>query len=68
MQSFAVVLGLIRETKDTVKVSLQEYLFTASKGTSCGIWQKRVRLSDLLEGGLAVLQEPALTVLLVLPN
>ena len=35
---------------------------------SCGFWQKRVRLSDLLEGGLTVLQEPTLTVLLVLPN
>ena len=59
---------LLRETKDTVKVSLQEYLFTGSwKGASCGIWQKRVGLSNLLEGGLAVLQEPALTVLLVLP-
>ena len=59
----------IRETKDTVRVSLQEYLFTgSSKSTSCGFWQKRVRLSDLLEGGLTVLQEPALTVLLVLPK
>ena len=35
---------------------------------SCGFWQKRVRLSDLLEGGLTVLQEPTLTVLLVLPS
>ena len=59
----------IRETKDTVRVSLQEYLFAgSSKATSCGFWQKRVRLSDLLEGGLTVLQEPALTVLMVLPN
>ena len=58
----------IREIKDTVKVSLQEYLFTgSSKATSCGFWQKRVRLWDLLEGGLAALQEPTLTVLLVLP-
>ena len=55
--------------KDTVKVSLQEYLFTgSSKATSCGFWQKRVRLWDLLAGGLAVLQEPTLTVLLVLPS
>ena len=131
-----------RETKDTVRVSLQEYLFTgSSKVTSYGrksphahtnkigtstppllrnpntppkrrnfmgmgvfqqkeakmpgahkisvaisgpritggtfmditlfliwFWQKRVRLSDLLEGGLTLLQEPTLTVLLVLPN
>ena len=56
------------ETKDTVRVSLQEYLFTgSSKVSSCGFWQKRVRLSDLLEGGLTVLQEPTLTVLLDLP-
>ena len=34
----------LRETKDTVRVSLQEYLFTgSSKVTSCGFWQKRVR-------------------------
>ena len=50
-------------------MSLQEYLFTgSSKVTSCGFWQKRVRLWDLLEGGSAVLQEPTLTVLLVLPK
>ena len=50
-------------------MSLQEYLFTgSSKATSCGLWQKRVRLSDLLEGGLTVLQEHTLRVLLVLPN
>ena len=60
---------LLRETKDTVRVSLQEYLFTgSSKVTSCGFWHKRVRLWDLLEGGLTVLQERTLTVLLVLPN
>ena len=54
----------IRETKDTVRVSLQEYLFTgSSKVTSCGFWQKRVQLWDLLEGGLTA----TLTVLLVLP-
>ena len=59
----------IRETKDTVRVSLQEYLFTSSsKVTPCGFWQKRVRLSELLEGGLTALQEPTLTVLLALPN
>ena len=47
-----VRLLMFRETKDTVRVSLQEYLFTgSSKVTSCGFWQKRVRLSDLLEGG-----------------
>ena len=58
-----------RETKDTVRVSLQECLFTgSSKATFCGFWQKRVRLSGLLEGGLAALQEPTLTVLLVLPK
>ena len=58
----------VREIKDTVRVSLQEYLFTGSSKVSfCGFWQKRVRLSDLLEGGLPVLQEPTLTVLLVLP-
>ena len=52
-----------QETKDTVRVSLQEYLFAgSSKVSSCGFWQKRVRLSDLLEGGLTVLQEPTLTV------
>ena len=51
----------IRETKDTVRVSLQEYLFTgSSKVSSCGFWQKRVRLSNLLEGGLVALQEPTL--------
>ena len=61
--------GNLRETKDTVRVSLQEYLFaSSSKATSSGFWQKRVRLSDLLEGSLTVLQEPALTVLLVLPK
>ena len=38
------------KTKDTVRVSIQEYLFTgSSKVTSCGFWQKRVRLSDLLD-------------------
>ena len=38
---------LVRETKDAVRVSLQEYLFTgSSKGASCGFWQKRVRLSQ----------------------
>ena len=59
---------LVRETKDTVRVSLQEYLFTgSSKATSCGFWQKRVRLSASWRRGLTVLQEPALTVLLVLP-
>ena len=53
----------LRESKDTVRVSLQEYLFTgSSKATSCGFWQKRARLSDLLEGGLTALQEPTLTV------
>ena len=58
-----------RETKDTVRVSLQEYLFTgSSRVTSCGFWPKRVRLWDLLEGGLTVLQEPTLTVLLALPK
>ena len=31
-------------------------------------WQKRVRLSDLLEGGLTVLQESTLTVLLISPK
>ena len=62
-------MTLVRETKDTVRVSLQEYLFTgSSKVTSCGFWKKRVRLSDLLEGGLTVRQEPTLTVLLVLPR
>ena len=41
----------IRETKDTVRVFLQEYLFTgSSKVTSCGFWQKRVRLLDVLAG------------------
>ena len=65
----AVRVATFRETKGTVRVSLQEYLFTgSSKVTSCGFWQKRVRLSDLLEGGLTVLQEPTLTVLLVLPK
>ena len=40
----------VRETKDTVRVSVQEYLFTgSSKVSSCGFWQNRVRLSDLLE-------------------
>ena len=59
----------LRETKDTVRVSLQECLFTgSSKVRYCGFWQNRVRLSDLLEGGLAALQEPTLTVLLVLPK
>ena len=49
-------------------MSLQKYPFTgSSKVTSCGFWQLRVRLSDLLEEGLTVLQEPTLTVLLVLP-
>ena len=60
-----------RETKDTVRVSLQEYRFTgSSRVTSCGFWQKRVRLLDLLEGrGLTALQEPtSTTVLLVLPK
>ena len=58
-----------RETKDTVRVSLQEYLFTgSSKATSCGFRLKRVRLPDLLEGRLTVLPEPSLTVLLVLPK
>ena len=54
--------SLIRETKGTVRVSLQEYLVTgSSKVTSCGfVWQKRVRLSDLLERGLTALQEPTL--------
>ena len=52
----------IRETKDTVRVSLQQYLFTgSSKVTSCGFRQKRVRLWELLEGGLRALQEPTLT-------
>ena len=69
LQSVILFLRIIRETKDTVRVSLQEYLFTGSlKVTSCGFWQKRVRLWDLLEGVLTVLQEPALTVLLVLPK
>ena len=50
-------------------MSLQEYLFTgSSKVTSCGFWQKRVRLSDLLEGGLTVLQEPTITVLFSGPS
>ena len=40
----------------------------SSKVTSCGFWQKRVQLSDLLEGDFTVLQEPTLTVLLVLPT
>ena len=62
-------LAFFRESKDTVRVSLKEYLFTgSSKATFCGFWQKRVRLSGLLEGGLAALQEPTLTVLLVLPT
>ena len=57
------------KTKGTARVSLQEHLFTdSSKVSSCGFWQKRVRLSDLLEGGLTALQEPTLTVLLVLPK
>ena len=58
-----------RETKDTFRVSLEEYLFTgSSKVSSCGFfWQKIARLSDLLEGSLTVLQEPTLAVLLVLP-
>ena len=51
------------------RVSLQEYLLTgSSKVTSCGFWQKRVLLWDLLEGGLTALQEPTLTVLLALPK
>ena len=50
-------------------MSLQEYLFTgSSKATSCGFGQKRVRLWDLLEGGLTALQEPISTVLMVLPK
>ena len=50
-------------------MSLQEYLFTgSSKVSSCGFWQKRVRWSHLLEGGLTGLQEPTLSVLLALPN
>ena len=50
-------------------MSLQEYLFTgSSKASSCGFWQKRARLSDLLEGALTALQETTLTVLLVLPR
>ena len=59
-----------RETKDRVRVSPQDYLFTgSSKVTSCGFWQKRVRLSDLLEGGLNSTPGTCLpTVLLVLPN
>ena len=56
---------MFRETKDTVGVSLQEYLFTGSSKVTCGFWQKRVRLSDLLEGGLTALQEPTLTVLVL---
>ena len=35
-----------------VGVSFQEFLFTgSSKVTSCGFWQERVRLLDLLGGG-----------------
>ena len=48
-------------------MSLQDYLFTgSSKVSSCGFGQKRVRFSDLLDRGLTALQEPTLTVLLVL--
>ena len=47
-------------------MSLQEYLCTgSSKVTSCGVWQKRVRLPDLLDGGLTVLQELVLPSLLM---
>ena len=67
-EAYIIRPALIRETKDTVR-GVQEYLFTgSSKATSCGFWQKRVRLSDLLEGGLTALQEPTFTVLLALPN
>ena len=60
---------IFQRTKDTVRVSFQECLSTgSSKVTSCGYWQKRVRLSDLLDGDLTVLQEPTLTALSVLPN
>ena len=55
---------MLRETKD--RVSLQDFFTGSLKVTFCGFWQKRVRLSDLLEGGLTALQEPILIVLLVL--
>ena len=46
--------GFFRETKDTVRVSLQEDLFTgSSKVSSCGFWQKRVRLSGPPGGGFS---------------
>ena len=40
-ESFSQDRLTFRETKDTVRVSLQKYLFTgSSKATSCRVWQK----------------------------
>ena len=58
------------ETKDTVRVSLQEYLFTgSSKATFLWILaEKSTVIGPPGRGGLTVLQEPTLTVLLALPR
>ena len=61
---------MIRETKDTVRVYLQEYLFFHRLLESHFLWilAEKSTVIGPLGGGLTVLQEPTSTVLLALPK